>query len=170
MISLRDQGVVKAIGGGINEWEVCEDLAQKGDFDIFLLAGRYTLLEQDALNTFLPLCQKRGIKIVTGGPYNSGILATGAIEGAFYNYDPAPEKVMAKVKSIEAVCEAHNVSLKAAALQFPLLHPTHLSVIPGAQTQNELNDNIKVYSETIPSSLWSDLKSENLLRSDAPID
>ena len=170
MISLRDQGVVKAIGGGINEWEVCENLAQKGDFDIFLLAGRYTLLEQDALDTFLPLCQERGIKIVTGGPYNSGILATGAIEGAFYNYDPAPEKIMAKVKSIEAVCEAHNISLKAAALQFPLLHPTHLSVIPGAQTKNELDENIKVYSEAIPSSLWSDLKSENLLRSDAPID
>jgi D-threo-aldose 1-dehydrogenase len=115
------------------------------------------------------LCQKRGIKIVTGGPYNSGILATGAIEGAFYNYDPAPKKIMDKVKSIEAVCEAHNVSLKAAALQFPLLHPTHLSVIPGAQTQNELDENIKVYSETIPSSFWSDLKSEKLIRSDAPV-
>ena len=79
MIGLRDQGVIKAIGGGINEWEVCENLAQKGDFDIFLLAGRYTLLEQDALDTFLPLCKKRGIKIVTGGPYNSGILALSLI-------------------------------------------------------------------------------------------
>ena len=93
------------------------------------------MLEQDALDSFLPLCQKRGIKIVTGGPYNSGILASGAVEGAFYNYDPAPEKIMSKVRLIEQVCKAHNISLKAAALQFPLLHPTHLSVIPGAQTK-----------------------------------
>jgi len=170
MIKLREQGVIKAIGGGINEWEVCENLAQKGDFDIFLLAGRYTLLEQDALDSFLPLCQKRGIKIVTGGPYNSGILASGAVEGAFYNYDPAPEKIMSKVRLIDQVCKAHNVSLKAAALQFPLLHPTHLSVIPGAQTKTELEENIKVYSEVISNSLWSDLKSEGLLRSDAPVD
>ena len=170
MIKLREQGVIKAIGGGINEWEVCENLAQKGDFDIFLLAGRYTLLEQDALDSFLPLCQKRGIKIVTGGPYNSGILASGAVEGAFYNYDPAPEKIMSKVRLIEQVCKAHNISLKAAALQFPLLHPTHLSVIPGAQTKTELEENIKVYSEVISNSLWSDLKSEGLLRSDAPVD
>ena len=133
------------------------------------MAGRYTLLEQDALDSFLPLCQKRGIKIVTGGPYNSGILASGAVEGAFYNYDPAPEKIMSKVRLIDQVCKAHNVSLKAAALQFPLLHPTHLSVIPGAQTKTELEENIKVYSEVISNSLWSDLKSEGLLRSDAPV-
>ena len=88
---MRDEKVIKAFGAGINEWQVCEILLAQGDFDIFLLAGRYTLLEQEALNSFLPLCEKRGIGIVLGGPYNSGILATGAKPGALYNYDPAPK-------------------------------------------------------------------------------
>ena len=90
MLSLRDQGVIKAFGAGVNEWEVCQTLAERGDFDLFLLAGRYTLLEQEALRSFLPLCEKRGIGVVLGGPYNSGILATGPKPGAFYNYFEAP--------------------------------------------------------------------------------
>ena len=169
MVKLRDEGVVSAIGGGINEWEVCETLAKRGDFDVFLLAGRYTLLEQSALDSFLPLCEARGIKIVTGGPYNSGILASGPLKGAFYNYDPAPQEILDRVAAIEAVCASHGVSLKAAALQFPLLHPTHLTVIPGAQTAQELSDNVTVYEADIPPSLWSDLKTEGLMRQDAPI-
>jgi D-threo-aldose 1-dehydrogenase len=169
MVKLRDEGVVSAIGGGINEWEVCETLAKRGDFDVFLLAGRYTLLEQSALDSFLPLCEARGIKIVTGGPYNSGILASGPVKGAFYNYDPAPQEILDRVAAIEAVCASHGVSLKAAALQFPLLHPTHLTVIPGAQTAQELGDNVAVYEADIPPSLWSDLKTEGLMRQDAPI-
>jgi D-threo-aldose 1-dehydrogenase len=169
MVKLRDEGVVSAIGGGINEWEVCETLAKRGDFDVFLLAGRYTLLEQSALDSFLPLCEARGIKIVTGGPYNSGILASGPVKGAFYNYDPAPQEILDRVAAIEAVCASHGVSLKAAALQFPLLHPTHLTVIPGAQTVQELSDNVAVYEADIPPSLWSDLKTEGLMRQDAPI-
>jgi D-threo-aldose 1-dehydrogenase len=169
MVKLRDEGVVSAIGGGINEWEVCETLAKRGDFDVFLLAGRYTLLEQSALDSFLPLCEARGIKIVTGGPYNSGILASGPVKGAFYNYDPAPQEILDRVAAIEAVCASHGVSLKAAALQFPLLHPTHLTVIPGAQTAQELSDNVAVYEADIPPSLWSDLKTEGLMRQDAPI-
>ena len=169
MVKLRDEGVVSAIGGGINEWEVCETLAKRGDFDVFLLAGRYTLLEQSALDSFLPLCEARGIKIVTGGPYNSGILASGPVKGAFYNYDPAPQEILDRVAAIEAVCASHGVSLKAAALQFPLLHPTHLTVIPGAQTARELSDNVAVYEADIPPSLWSDLKTEGLMRQDAPI-
>ena len=169
MVKLRDEGVVSAIGGGINEWEVCETLAKRADFDVFLLAGRYTLLEQSALDSFLPLCEARGIKIVTGGPYNSGILASGPVKGAFYNYDPAPQEMLDRVAAIEAVCASHGVSLKAAALQFPLLHPTHLTVIPGAQTARELSDNVAVYEADIPPSLWSDLKTEGLMRQDAPI-
>ena len=169
MVKLRDEGVISAIGGGINEWEVCETLARRGDFDVFLLAGRYTLLEQNALDSFLPLCEARGIKIVTGGPYNSGILASGPLEGAFYNYDPAPQKILDRVSAIQSVCTSYGVSLKAAALQFPLLHPTHLSVIPGAQTAQELSDNVAVYQANIPASLWSDLKTEGLMRQDAPI-
>lgn len=169
MLKLREEGVVSAIGGGINEWEVCQTLAERGDFDVFLLAGRYTLLEQTALDTFLPLCEKRGIKIVTGGPYNSGILATGPVKGAFYNYDTASQSIIDRVAAIERVCTSHGVSLKAAALQFPLFHSTHLSVVPGAQSAEELNNNLEVYKAVIPSSLWSDLKTEGLLRQDAPV-
>ncbi|MGR3503378.1 aldo/keto reductase [Pseudaestuariivita sp.] len=168
MLSLRDQGVVQAIGGGINEWEVCQTLAERGDFDLFLLAGRYTLLEQSALDSFLPLCEKRGIGIVTGGPYNSGILATGARQGAYYNYDPAPQEILDKVSAIEKVCEAHGVRLIDAAFQFPLLHPAHVAVIPGGQGVSETESNLQAAQADIPAALWSDLKSEGLMREDAP--
>ena len=115
---MRDEKVIKAFGAGVNEWQVCEILVAQGDFDLFLLAGRYTLLEQEALNSFLPLCENRGIGIVLGGPYNSGILATGAKPGALYNYDPAPKHILDRVRKIEAVCKAHKVKLPEAALAF----------------------------------------------------
>ena len=168
LLSLRDQKAVSAIGGGINEWEVCQCLAEKGDFDLFLLAGRYTLLEQEALDSFLPLCEARGIGVVTGGPYNSGILATGAVPGAFYNYDPAPEKIMKKVNEIEEICRQYDVPLKAAALQFPLLHPTHFSVIPGGQSTIEMSSNLDSINFEIPGELWNSLKKANLMHPDAP--
>ncbi|MGD1881053.1 MAG: aldo/keto reductase [Paracoccaceae bacterium] len=168
MVSLRDQGVIKSIGGGINEWEVCQTLAERGDFDLFLLAGRYTLLEQTALDTFLPLCQEKGIGIVTGGPYNSGILATGAKPGAYYNYDPAPQHIIDKVNRIETVCTAHGVAMVDAAFQFPLLHPTHVSVIPGGQGVTEMDGNLKAAESIVPQALWADLKAEGLMRMDAP--
>ncbi|WP_298917089.1 aldo/keto reductase [uncultured Roseobacter sp.] len=168
MISLRDQGVIQAIGGGINEWEVCQTLAERGDFDLFLLAGRYTLLEQKALDSFLPLCEARGIGIVTGGPYNSGILATGAKPGAYYNYEPATQDVMDRVNAIEAVCKDHGVRMVDAAFQFPLLHPAHVAVIPGGQGVTEMAGNLKAATAEIPSDLWSDLKAKGLMREDAP--
>lgn len=168
MVSLRDQGMVKAIGGGVNEWEVCQTLAERGDFDLFLLAGRYTLLEQEALNSFLPLCEKRGIGIVTGGPYNSGILATGAKPGAFYNYDPAPQNIIERVNAIEAVCRDHGVRMVDAAFQFPLRHPTHVAVIPGGQGVSEMHANLEAAHAEIPSALWDDLKAKGLMREDAP--
>ena len=168
MVSLRDQGVIKSIGGGINEWEVCQTLAERGDFDLFLLAGRYTLLEQTALDTFLPLCQEKGIGIVTGGPYDSGILATGAKPGAYYNYDPAPQHIIDKVNRIETVCTAHGVAMVDAAFQFPLLHPTHVSVIPGGQGVTEMDGNLKAAESIVPQALWADLKAEGLMRMDAP--
>ncbi len=168
MVSLRDQGLITAIGGGINEWEVCQTLAERGDFDLFLLAGRYTLLEQTALDSFLPLCEARGIGIVGGGPYNSGILATGARQGAWYNYDVAPPEVLERVSAIERVCSAHNVRLVDAAFQFPLLHPAHVTVIPGGQGVAEMEGNVAAAHAEIPASLWSDLKSEGLMRQDAP--
>ena len=168
LTDLRDQGVIRAIGGGINEWQSCQWLTERGDFDIFLLAGRYTLLEQEALISFLPLCVQRGIGIVVGGPYNSGILATGAKPGAFYNYDPAPPHILEKVAKIEAICTAHHTSLVDAAFQFPLLHPAVLSIIPGAQTPAEVQANANAASTTIPPALWADLKSAGLMRQDAP--
>ncbi len=168
LMELRDQGVIRAIGGGINEWQSCQWLTERGDFDLFLLAGRYTLLEQEALTSFLPLCQQRGIGIVIGGPYNSGILATGAKPGAFYNYDPVPPQILEKVRKIEATCTAHNIRMVDAAFQFPLLHPAVVSVIPGAMTPAEVAANARAAAATIPPALWADLKSQGLMRQDAP--
>ncbi len=168
MISLRDQGVIRAIGGGINEWEVCEVLAERGDFDLFLLAGRYTLLEQKALASFLPLCEERGIGIVTGGPYNSGVLATGAVPGAFYNYEIAPKHILDRVASIESVCKKHNVRMVDAAFRFPLMHPSHVSVIPGGQGTSEMAANLQAAHADIPASLWDELKTCGLMDTNAP--
>ena len=168
MVSLRDQGLITAIGGGINEWEVCQTLAERGDFDLFLLAGRYTLLEQTALDSVLPLCEARGSGIVGGGPYNSGILATGARQGAWYNYDVAPQHVLDRVAAIERVCSAHDVRLVDAAFQFPLLQPAHVTVIPGGQGVTEMDSNVVAAHTEIPAARWSELKSEGLVRQDAP--
>lgn len=168
LLALRDQGVIKAFGGGINEWEMAQALAERGDFDLFLLAGRYTLLEQEALESFLPLCEKRGIGIVLGGPYNSGILATGPKPGAYYNYDAAPKAILDRVARIEAVCTRHGVKLIEAALNFPLLHPSVVSVIPGGQRASEVLANRALVDKKVPAALWDDLKREGLLRSDAP--
>lgn len=169
MLSLRDQGVIKAFGGGINEWQVCQALAERGDFDLFLLAGRYTLLEQEALTSFLPLCEKRGIGIVLGGPYNSGILARGPSDDAQYNYSNAPQEVIDRVRRISAVCDNHGVPMIEAALNFTLLHPAVVSVIPGGQSVAEVQSNRAILGKPIPQALWAELKSEGLMRQDAPV-
>ncbi|WP_299294893.1 aldo/keto reductase [uncultured Tateyamaria sp.] len=166
--SLRDQGVVKAIGVGVNEWEVCHEALKQRDVDCFLLAGRYTLLEQDSLNAFLPLCEERGAAVVVGGGFNSGILATGAVEGAKYNYAPAPDDIMAKVRKIEAVCAEYNVPLPAAALQFVVAHPAVPSFLAGTRTVEQLTKNLDWFSHPIPAEFWADLKAKGLLRDDAP--
>lgn len=168
LCELKEAGQVRAIGAGVNEWQVCERLLGLGDFDAFLLAGRYTLLEQEALDSFLPLCVKRDVGIILGGPYNSGILATGAIEGARYNYEPAPADILDRVRRIEAVCAAHGVKLIEAALQFVMGHPAVRTVIPGAMTPEEVQANIALFSRNVPAGLWSDLKGQNLIRPDAP--
>jgi D-threo-aldose 1-dehydrogenase len=168
LTDLRDQGVIRAIGGGINEWQACQWLAERGDFDIFLLAGRYTLLEQEAATAFLPMCQARGIGIVIGGPYNSGILATGARPGAHFNYITAPPSVMEKVAAIEECCADHGVRMVDAAFQFPLCHPAVLSVIPGAMTPVEVEANLRAAAALIPAALWEDLKARGLMRAEAP--
>lgn len=168
LVKLRDEKVIKAFGGGVNEWEVCEILAKRGDFDLFLLAGRYTLLEQKALDSFLPLCEERGIGIVLGGPYNSGILATGAKANAVYNYSKAPKTILDRVRRIEAVCKRHKVKLPEAALRFPLAHPSVVSVIPGGVTPDQVKLNVKTLGAKIPKALWRDLKAEGLLDGRAP--
>ena len=165
---LREEGVIAAFGAGLNEWPTCERMARAGDFDLFLLAGRYTLLEQDALDSFLPLCVERGIGIALGGPYNSGILATGPKPGAFYDYGPAPPAILDRVDRIEAVCAAHGIRLIEAALRFPLGHPAVVSVIPGAQSPDEVRRNAEILAARIPPDLWTDLKAEGLMRTDAP--
>lgn len=168
LIELRDQGVIKAIGVGVNEWQPCQTLAERGDFDLFLLAGRYTLLEQEALESFLPLCEERGLGIILGGAYNSGILATGPKPGAFYNYDPAPQNILDKVGEIQSICQAHGVRLVDAAFQFPLHHPSVLTVIPGGQGVAEMESNLVAAHSEIPPAVWAELKSKGLMRDDAP--
>jgi D-threo-aldose 1-dehydrogenase len=169
LLKLRGEGSVKAIGAGINEWQACQKLAEQGDFDIFLLAGRYTLLEQESLETCLPLLQKRGIGVVIGGAYNSGILATGPKPGAFFNYDPAPPEILDRVAKIEAICKKHGVKLVQAALRFPLVHPVVACVIPGEARAGEIALNMDTLAATIPAALWADLKAAGLMRADAPV-
>jgi D-threo-aldose 1-dehydrogenase len=168
VLSLREQGVVRAIGCGLNEWEACQAFAEAGDFDCFLLAGRYTLLEQGSLNSFLPLCERRGIGIILGGPYNSGILASGAVKDAWFDYAPATSEVLAKVAAIEQICAAHRIPLKAAALQFPLHHSCVASVIPGTSNAAELNENLRMLRTQVPAALWRELKSAGLMDAQAP--
>jgi D-threo-aldose 1-dehydrogenase len=167
LAKLRATKVIKAFGAGINEWQTAETLARAGDFDLFLLAGRYTLLEQEALTSFLPYCEERNIGIIVGGPFNSGILATGAKPGAFYNYDPAPKPILERVARIERVCRAHGVKLAEAALRFPLGHKQVLCVLPGAQKPMEVRRNADMLTKRIPAALWRDLKHEGLMRKDA---
>lgn len=165
---LKDEGLLKAIGVGVNEWEVCHAALEQRDFDCFLLAGRYTLLEQESQDKFLPLCVERGAAVVLGGGFNSGILATGAIEGAKYNYAPASSEIMERTRKIEAVCAEYNVPLPAAALQFVVAHPAIPSFMAGTRTVEQLAQNLKWFSHPIPTEFWSTLKAQGLLREDAP--
>jgi D-threo-aldose 1-dehydrogenase len=157
--------VVSAIGIGVNEKQVLIDALGFGDWDAFLLAGRYTLLEQAPLDDLIPLCVERGTSLVIGGPLNSGILAGRDT----WNYDTAPPEVVAKVRKIAAVCDAHNVPLPAAALQFPLAHPVVAAVIPGPRNAAEFVENLPLFSMKIPAGLWSDLRTEGLLHPNAPV-
>jgi D-threo-aldose 1-dehydrogenase len=169
LADLRADGVVGAIGVGINQWQMAEDFERTGDFDCFLLAGRYTLLEQGSLASFLPLCVENGTSVIIGGPYSSGILATGAIEGARYNYARAREPVIGRVREIEAVCARHEVPLPSVALQFPLAHPAVVSVIPGARSAAEVEANVQHLRAPIPAALWDELRETGLIDPRAPV-
>jgi D-threo-aldose 1-dehydrogenase len=166
---LRDEGAVAAIGLGVNEWQVCVAAAEAGDFDCFLLAGRYSLLEQESLDRFFPVCAERGIGVIIGGVFNSGILATGAVPGAKFNYRDAPPPVMDKVRRLEAVCAAHRVPLAAAALQFVAGHPLVSSVVLGMRSSGEVARNTALMRVAIPKDFWSELAAERLIRADAPV-
>jgi D-threo-aldose 1-dehydrogenase len=168
---LREQRAVRAIGLGVNEWQVCEEVLSEIDLDLVLLAGRYTLLEQEALESFLPMCVHRGVAVIIGGPYNSGILARGerAQEVDHYDYGRAPADIIARVEAMEAVCTRHQVPLAAAALQFPLAHPAVVSVIPGMSSAAEVADAVRWMSVPIPEACWTELKEQGLLHRDAPI-
>jgi D-threo-aldose 1-dehydrogenase len=166
---LRRSGVVRAIGVGINEVAPCVRFAKEAAFDCFLLAGRYTLLEQNGLNDLFPLAEQHGFSLLLGGPFNSGILATGATPGAKYNYKPAPPAIIKQVARIEAVCKRHDVPLAAAAIQFPLGQPTIASIVTGAVSPFEVERNAAYVDMQIPRSLWDELKAEKLLAADAPV-
>ena len=157
---LRSEGAVKVIGIGLNEADMCVRFAKAGDFDAVLLAGRYSLLEQPALEEFLPLALEKGIGVILGGVFNSEILATGAVPGAKYDYKIALPDVLERVSRIERVCRAHDVQLSDAALQFSLGHPAVSSVVLGAEQPEHILKNVASMTKPIPSSLWSDLRSE----------
>lgn len=166
---LRASGAVKAIGVGVNEAEMCERFARAGDFDTMLLAGRYSLLEQPGLASFMPLALEKGIGLMLGGVFNSGILATGPVAGAKYNYQPAPPAILARVAAIETVCARHGVPLRRAALQFPLGHPAVASLVIGAVKPEEVTDQVAELSAPVPAALWTELKAEGLLGTDIPV-
>lgn len=171
MEELRRQGLIKAIGLGVNEYQVCEAALDYGDWDCFLLAGRYTLLEQESLNTFLPKCQQRNCSIIIGGAYNSGILATGtkAEETPYYDYAPAPQSIIDKVSKLEVLCQQYQLPLPAVALQFPLAHPAVASVIPGMGSTHRVAQTIALFNTSIPTEFWTALRSSGLVHDDTPL-
>jgi D-threo-aldose 1-dehydrogenase len=164
----RKDGIVKAIGVGLNEADMCERFARAGDFDVMLLAGRYSLLEQPANQTFLPLAERKHIAIMLGGVFNSGILATGAIAGARYDYRPASREILDRVRRIEAICDRHATPLRRAALHFALAHPSVVSVVLGGVKPSEVSQNVDDVEKAVPGDLWSELKKEELLSSSVP--
>lgn len=169
LLRLRDEKTIGALGVGVNEAEMCLRFAERCDIDCVLLAGRYSLLEQPAADAFLPLAQKRAIGVMLGGVFNSGILATGAVAGAKYNYKPAPPEIRAKVEKIETVCRRHGVKLADAALRFALAHPAVASVVLGAVTPAEVAAQQTSLAATIPAALWADLVAQGLLGSNLPV-
>ncbi|UZK65449.1 aldo/keto reductase [Sphingomonas sp. M1-B02] len=164
LTELRAAGVVRAIGFGINEADVASTLMNDTDCDLLMLAGRYTLLEQSALDEALPLALRRGIGIVAAGIYNSGILATGAVGGGSYDYGLAPPRIVERVRSIEAICRRHAVTLITAATQFPMLHPAICSTVIGLTQPDRIRAIPAMFETPVPAALWEELHSVGLLR------
>ena len=176
MNKLKADGQVSAIGLGANEWQICDAALRHGDFDGFLLAGRYTLLEQTPCEHFLPLCARRKASVILGGPFNSGILATGVraalnsrrIGPLYYNYEPAPADIVKRVAELEAVCEQFAIPLAAAALQFPAAHPQVCSVLAGLASREQVERAVQLIDSEIPAGFWDELRERELLHPAAP--
>ena len=166
---LRAEGQIKAIGIGVNEWQVCHEALLARDFDCILPAGDYSLLRHDCLDALLPLCEERNVAVIAGGGYHGGILATGAVPGAKFDYAPASPAIMERVRQIEAVCARYAVSLPAAATQFILAHPAISTLIHGVRNQTQLQTNIEWLQAPIPPEFWQALKAEAILPADAPV-
>lgn len=174
MDALRSSGQVGAIGLGVNEIAVCEASFQYADFDLFMLAGRYTLLDQAPLDGFFDACIARDVGIVAAGIFNSGILATGTGGGTggaapYYDYQPAPPEILARTRRIEAICARHGVPLAAAAIQFASAHPAVLTSVLGLSSPARVHDSSHLAAFPIPADLWEDLRAERLIRADAPV-
>jgi D-threo-aldose 1-dehydrogenase len=165
---LRSNGFVQAIGAGMNQWKMELRFAEEGDFDCFLLAGRYTLLEQTALKEFLPYCLEHKISVIIGGPYNSGILASNRESEGRYNYREAPRDIIEKANRLKELCMEFNVPLKAASLQFVLAHPAVASVIPGTKSPEHQVENFDLMKFPIPYEFWDALKDRDIIDEEAP--
>jgi len=165
---LRHDKVIKAIGFGINDAATCVKFAKAGDFDVAMMAGRYTLIDQTGLPEFLPLALEKNIGVMLAGVFNSGILATGSVAHAKFDYADASAAVVTKVKAIEDLCRKHKVTLRQTALQFAMAHPAVVSIVLGAVKPEEVKANVHDATVAIPASLWSDLKSAKLLDPSAP--
>ncbi len=167
---LRSAGDIKAVGLGVNEFEICEDAMQIGQFDCFMLAGRYTLLEQEPLESFFHKCQQHGASLIAAGVYNSGILATGtSVAEPNYNYAPAPDNILAKTRQIELLCQKYNVSMPSAAIQFVKAHNIVASVCVGMGDARRVAQTITGYTQAIPKAFWQDMRAQGIIDPAAPI-
>ncbi len=168
LVDLREQGVIGAVGAGMNQWEMEWEFARKIDVNCFLLAGRYTLLEQTALN-FLDWCTVNDVSIFLGGVYNSGILATGPVSGAKYDYEDAPEDILAKAGRLQQITTGHGVPLHVAALHFAGAHPAIASLVIGSATAAEADDNRAIWDVDVPAAMWQELQDSRLIAASAPL-
>ena len=159
----RDAGLVKAIGIGINDCAISMRALAEAEFDFLMLAGRTTLLDQEGFDQVLPTCLNNGVGVIVAAPFNSGILATGAIAGALYFSHPAPDNILEKTRQIEKVCQQHGVSLRAAALQMPLRHPAVTSVLAGYKNPAEVRENLALATIKLPDEFWVALVQAGLI-------
>jgi D-threo-aldose 1-dehydrogenase len=168
LADLRAQGVIGAIGAGMNQWQMPLEFARNADVDCFMVAGRYTLLEQASL-PLLDYCQEKGIALLLGGVYNTGILATGAVPEARYNYRPASPAILNRVQNLEAICQKYTVPLRAVALQFPAAHPAVASLVLGMESDDEVDDALLALSHPVPPELWLEFQAAGLIDESAPL-